>query len=328
MKGVILPHLPEPLLDAPEPLQAVPRQPPELDYNSGAAIRLFLEERGLGARKKWGQHFLINPRSRKFLVDSLDVKRGEGVWEIGPGLGAMTAPLLEKGARVKAFEIDPGFAAILGGLFSGAPLTLVQGDVMKTWESHNDDSPLLLGNLPYTIAALLIASLIEKGRLFRRMVVMVQKEVALRMAARPGGADYSSLSVLCASAYTVKHLLNLKGSSFYPPPQVESSALLFELKDRAPPPALFAPLVRALFASRRKTAANNLERFLSLSYTAGMCIMDKGRMNREGWKETAARALEACGIAARERAENLGPEEFENLAMKLETLGMWRKPGK
>jgi 16S rRNA (adenine1518-N6/adenine1519-N6)-dimethyltransferase len=230
----------------------------------------------------------------------------------------MSFLLLEKGARVRAFEIDPGFAVILRELFSedqltaGASFSLVPGDVLKTWEQNDDGSPYLLGNLPYTIAAVLIGNLIEKGRFFRRMVITVQKEVALRMAAKPGGRDYSSISVLCASAYDIKPLMTLKAASFYPPPRVDSAALLFTRRDGGRNRPLFAPLVRALFASRRKTAANNLEHFLSVS---GM--MDPGV--RPG--DRAEALLLASGIAPKERAENLDYRAFNALADALERQG-------
>jgi 16S rRNA (adenine1518-N6/adenine1519-N6)-dimethyltransferase len=289
------------------------------DYNSGGALRAFLADRGMGIRKKWGQHFLVNPRARSVLADALELKDGDGVFEIGPGMGAMTSLLLEKGARVRAFEIDPGFSAILRELFSAdslaASFTLVPGDVLKTWEQNDDGSPYLLGNLPYTIAAVLMGNLIEKGRLFRRMAITVQKEVALRMAAKPGGRDYSSLSALCASVYDITPLMTLKAASFYPPPKVDSAALLFTLRDGERNAALFAPLVRALFASRRKTVANNLEHFLSFSG-----ILNSG-VPRSRLKDLAETILLKSGIAPKERAENLDYRSFNALADALENTG-------
>jgi 16S rRNA (adenine1518-N6/adenine1519-N6)-dimethyltransferase len=260
----------------------------------------------------------------------------------------MTALLLEKGAVVKSFEIDPGFAFILNDLFAGNSFTLIPGDVMKTWEQHNDQSPCLLGNLPYTIAAVLMGDLIEKGRFFRRMVITVQKEVARRMSAGPGSKDYSSISVLCASAYTIRPLLELKAASFYPPPRVDSTALLFERKaaaagipaaagtaagtpatdgtpgnaagaadDSAERPKIFAALVRSLFSSRRKTVSNNLEHFLSSS-----CILKAGS-GKEASRQAAVFALEQCGIQPNERAEKLSLEEFTALAAFLPSVAGW-----
>jgi len=284
---------------------------PPLDYNSGPALRSFLESRGLSIRKNWGQNFLINPQARRTLLDALEIERDMSVWEIGSGLGAMTAELLERGVNLTAFEIDPGFCAILSELFSGPRFTLIQGDVLKTWKTA-EPCPFLFGNLPYTTAAMLIGNLIEGLRIFDRMVATVQKEVALRMAARPGSKDYSSISVLCASVYSSKIIMTLKGPSFYPVPHVESAALRFDkLPNVIPPPPLFYPLIRSLFAARRKTIANNLENFLSRFDT----IKERER------KAAAAAALEKSGIRGGERAEKLPVEAFFALAAELEKHG-------
>jgi 16S rRNA (adenine1518-N6/adenine1519-N6)-dimethyltransferase len=286
------------------------------NYNSAAELRAFLESRGLGMRKKYGQNFLINPAARNALVDALAAETGSEVWEIGPGLGAMTALLLERGLLVRAFEIDSGFAAVLKQLFGEEKnFTLVEGDVLKTWPltcpaSLNEKAaPYLLGNLPYNIAAALLADFIEQGRHFRRMVITVQREVALRMTAAPGQADYSSFSVLCATAYTVKPLMLIKGASFYPRPNVDSRGVLLELKkDLVPPPPLFYPLLRALFASRRKMIKNNLENFLA------------GRGGNAAAEETARAVLSRCGLTGNERAETLECAAFAALAKALEDM--------
>jgi 16S rRNA (adenine1518-N6/adenine1519-N6)-dimethyltransferase len=282
------------------------------DYNSGPALRAYLEKRGLGIRKYWGQHFLINPSARRAVAEALEMEKAGSVWEIGSGMGCMTKELLQAGGRVTAFEVDPGFCAILEGLFASfSGFTLVKGDVLKTWKSCGGGSPYLLGNLPYTVAAALLGDLIEGGRFFTRMSVTVQKEVARRMTALPGSADYSSLSVLCASAYTVRIVMTLKGASFYPPPRVESAVVCFERREDFPAPApLFFPLVRALFASRRKTIVNNLEHFLGCS-----CIMDG--VPRTAVPEAAAAALEQSGVRGGERAEKLPPEAFAALTAAL-----------
>jgi 16S rRNA (adenine1518-N6/adenine1519-N6)-dimethyltransferase len=219
--------------------------------------------------------------------------------------------------EVTAFEVDPGLCSFLEELFSpyGERFRLIRGDVLKTWETLDDGSPYLLGNLPYTVAAPLLGNLIEGGRFFTRLAVTLQKEVARRAAASPGSGDYSSLSVLSASAYTVKVIMTLKGGSFYPPPHVESTALVFERRrDLAPPPPLFYPLARALFASRRKTVANNLERFL-----AGSCKFKAGTAGTAAaLRDAMEAALDQSGIEGGERAERLSPEAFVSLAAALE----------
>jgi len=288
-----------------------------INYNSPSVLKAFLEQEGLGMQKKFGQNFLINPRIRQSLVEALDVKENDDVWEIGPGLGAMTALLLEKHLKVKAFEIDIGFIRILKQIFSHEKnFNLVEGDVMKTWSSHAPDgkpsAPFLLGNLPYNVGAALLADLIEKGCIFSRMVVTVQKEVALRMAAPAGSPDYSSFSVLCASAYKVKPLMLIRRDSFYPQPNVDSMGVLLENRNDISYPAVFYPLVRALFVSRRKTVKNNLLAFLS---------------SRKGLQGLSAKPVELCvavlqenAISENERAENLELEVFLSLAKSIDNM--------
>jgi len=280
------------------------------NYNSAAALRAFLDQNGLGMRKKFGQNFLINSGARQALVRALDARAGESVWEIGPGLGAMTSLLLEQGLCVRAFEIDAGFARVLRELFAAdnPGFALVEGDALKTWPDE-PAAPYLLGNLPYNIAAALLSDFIEKGRFFDRIVVTVQREVARRMAAVPGGADYSSFSVLCASVYRVKPLMVIKGASFYPKPNVDSQAVLLERRNDAARirPACLYPLVRQLFSSRRKTIKNNLTAFFA---------------PRENSSIIAAQTLEKSALDGGRRAEELSLEDFEALAKTIEDMGI------
>jgi 16S rRNA (adenine1518-N6/adenine1519-N6)-dimethyltransferase len=264
-------------------------------------------------RKRLGQNFLINPDARRQLLDALDAPPGERVWEIGSGLGAMTSLLLERGSAVTAFEIDRGFIPALREFFGGNPaFTLVEGDVLKTWRTA-PPGDYLFGNLPYTIGAVLLANFIENNRFFTRMIVTVQKEVARRMAAKPCSKEYSSFSVLCASAYTVTPLRVLKGACFYPEPRVDSQGVRLDRRtDRDPAdyPAFFRPLLRSLFASRRKTVKNNLETF----------VPSVAVVNRRELPEICGLALKDAGIAPGERAERLGVDDFTALAGALERV--------
>jgi 16S rRNA (adenine1518-N6/adenine1519-N6)-dimethyltransferase len=292
-----------------------------VNYDSPTALRALLEGRGWGMRKKFGQNFLINPHIRTKLVEALELAPGETVWEVGPGLGAMTGELLKRGAVVRAFEIDPGFVEFLREAYgsvelsgSAAGFSLVEGDVLKTWKKE-EAAPFLLGNLPYNIAAVLLGDLIEGNRYFKRMVVTVQKEVGQRMIARPGSADYSSFSVLIAGVYAVRPLMTIGGSSFYPPPRVDSLGLALDLRDEyaqgaSPSPPLFQPLVRRLFSSRRKTVKNTLCAFVS------SLPLKKGRDARD----VAVTALERSCIKLEERPENLDIPQFRELARQLQCL--------
>jgi 16S rRNA (adenine1518-N6/adenine1519-N6)-dimethyltransferase len=266
-----------------------------------------LRERGLAVRKRFGQNFLIRRGAREKLTDALAPPEGCLVWEIGAGLGAMTSILLDRGARVKAFEIDRGFCGILTELFSDSKnFSLVEGDALETWKGEGG-AEFLAGNLPYNIAARLMGAFIEGGLFFRRMALTVQREVARRMVAKPGSPDYSSFSVLCSSVYTVKPIIVLKGDCFYPAPNVDSEGLCLELKDEACRKRytpFFYRMVRALFASRRKTLKNNLLTFIK-SRTPG-----DGRESGE----LCAGLLQTAGLPPAERAENLACEDFLRLS--------------
>lgn len=276
------------------------------DYNSPAELNAFLEQRGMAMQKKFGQNFLINQDVRKKIAAALQIQKGDSVWEVGPGLGSMTKELLDLGANVTVFEIDRGFASCLKEFFSeesqASNFNLVQGDVLKTWKEYKKDNPLpkyFFGNLPYNIAAALIADTIESGVRFEKCAFTVQKEVAQRMAAKESSADYSSFSVLCQWAYDVKTICDLGRANFWPRPNVESRAVLFTKKEDFPicqNPQLFVKMQRALFSSRRKTVKNNLSKFLS-AYKGSKGV-------------SAEEVLKKAGISEQVRAEALTAKEM------------------
>ena len=300
--------------------------PPSVNYDSPRELRAFLDTQGLGMRKKFGQNFLINSAARSRLLDALELQSGDEVWEIGPGLGAMTAGLLERGGRVTAFEIDPAFARILKSFFAAElsgpcpAFRLAEGDVLKTWPVEAAVSPagedlFLLGNLPYNIAAALLADFIERGRYFRRIVVTVQREVAMRMAAPPLSADYSSFSVLCSSVYKITLLHVIKSSCFYPAPRVDSQGVRLDLlSPKKDMPRYFNPLVRSLFAGRRKTIRNTLSNF-----TASVIMKEPGKSSGPA-REKAEEVLNRAGIDGERRPETLGIDEFAALAVFFEEI--------
>ncbi len=256
------------------------------DYNSPAELKQVLDANGFSMQKKFGQNFLINEDARRRLVDALELTEGMKVWEVGPGLGAMTNTILERGADLTVFEIDRGFASLISGFFEDyskdGNFRIVEGDVMKTWKGHLKEAgqpDRFFGNLPYNIAATIIADTIENNVRFEKCVFTVQKEVAQRMCAKPGTADYSSFSALCQWAYDVKSLLDLAGGNFWPKPNVDSRAVVFTKKADFPcckNPELFIKMQRALFSSRRKTVRNNLSQFLKNNDLAVSCLEKAG----------------------------------------------------
>lgn len=257
------------------------------DYDSPSSLKNFLDQQGMAMQKKFGQNFLINGPARRRLIDALQVDDATSVWEVGPGLGAMTDEILSRGAAVTAFEIDRGFAACVRDFFKDyeaqGKFTLVEGDVLKTWKSQAEKQlpNRFFGNLPYNVAATIIADMISAGYRFPRSVVTVQKEVAQRMCASVGSKDYSSFSILCSWAYKVTPLMDLGGGSFWPRPNVDSRAVVMELREdfpRCQNPEHFMKLLRGLFASRRKTIKNNLTVFYSNGEQAA-AVLDEAKIN-------------------------------------------------
>ncbi len=271
------------------------------DYDSPAQLKTFLEERGMSMQKKFGQNFLVNRDARRRLIDALQVEEGTTVWEVGPGLGAMTDEMLRRGCVVTAFEIDHGFAETLRQIFAPyiekGQFTLVEGDVLKTWKPYYKEHGLpqrFFGNLPYNVAAAIVADMISEGARFERSIITVQKEVAERMAAKFGTDNYSSFSVLCQWAYDVTNVMDLAGGCFWPRPNVDSRSVAFVKKSEFPcckDPKLFMTMLRVLFAQRRKTIKNNLN-----------------TMN--GLKGNVDTVLERAGIAANVRAETLSGQQM------------------
>lgn len=272
------------------------------DYNSPLALKAFLDENGMTMQKKFGQNFLVNEAARNKIIDALDVNPGTKVWEVGPGLGSMTSEILRRGANLTAFEIDHGFARLLRQFFEEYSqknqFELVEGDVLKTWkkyydENHDKAPDRFFGNLPYNVAATIVADTINEGVRFEKIVVTVQKEVAQRMTAKEGSENYSSFSVLCQWAYDIKNVFDLAGGNFWPVPNVVSRAVLMTKKEdfpRCKDPKFFMKMIRQLFSSRRKTIRNNMLKIVS--------------------GEKADEALSKAGISATERAENLSIEKL------------------
>lgn len=265
------------------------------DYNSPLALKAFLDENGMAMQKKFGQNFLVNADARKKIIDSLDIDENSTVWEVGPGLGSMTDEILGRGAKLTAFEIDHGFARLVRQFFENysekGKFELVEGDVLKTWKKYSDENGVaqrFFGNLPYNVAATIIADTINEGVRFDKAVVTIQKEVAQRMTAKEGTENYSSFSVLCQWAYNVKNIVDLAGGNFWPVPNVASRAVLMTKREdfpRCQNPKLFMKMLRQLFSSRRKTVRNNM---LALAGS-----------------EKTDQALEKAGIKGSVRAEDL-----------------------
>jgi 16S rRNA (adenine1518-N6/adenine1519-N6)-dimethyltransferase len=285
-----------------------------LNFDSRAEIRAELERLGVRLKKRWGQNFLINRGARERIVSLLDPRPTDTVWEVGSGLGSLTAELLPRVRRLVAFEIDHGLLRFLEQSFAGqAGITLVPGDALKSWKpvlERLGPPDRIVGNLPYASASAILGSFAEEGLRPRRMVFTVQRELARRMCASPGSRNYSSFSILCQHAFRVEALMELKPGSFYPAPEVVSTVVRL-----TPRPAVagqvpverafFLRLARALFHSRRKTLWNNL-----LAWQPA----------RQAPEARLREALEAEGIDPLGRGEDLSLEMVERLARRLRPL--------
>lgn len=268
-------------------------------YDSPALIRRFLQDRGLGARKRWGQNFLINSSMRERLWKALEAPEGAPVWEVGPGLGAMTSLIRRAGHPLTAFEIDPAYAEILMDEFGGEGFQLVPGDVLKTWKEHTASGwGYVLGNLPYNVAGTLLGDWAENGACFPAGVFLVQKELAERMTAKPRTKAYSSFSVLSQTVYRVKNLFQVGPGNFYPSPEVTSTAIRVEtVPDAVREHKGYAKFLKICFSVRRKTLRNNL--LLAVQH---------------GWSaEGLMSHMEKHGIDLGQRPEELPPDVYTAL---------------
>ncbi|AJA90388.1 16S rRNA methyltransferase [Borreliella chilensis] len=235
----------------------------DINYNSIASIKQTLKEKKIAPRKLWGQNYLINENIRQKIIESLELKKNEKIWEIGPGLGSMTAILLKKTNFLTAFEIDLKYSEILNEKFGKLKnFKLIKGDFLKKYKNENKNINKIFSNLPYNIASKVISRLIEENFL-KEMVFTVQKELADRMIAKINSKNYSSFTVLVQSHFTVIKIIDIGKSNFYPAPKVKSTTLklipknpnIKDFKD-------FNKLVRTVFSSRRKKLKNTIINFV------------------------------------------------------------------
>ena len=220
----------------------------------------------LHASRRLGQNFLISPGVVRAVVEAAGIETGDLVLEIGPGIGTLTQGLLEAGAQVTAVELDKKLPAVLAETLRGYEhLNIVQGDILKT------DIPALMGekpfkvaaNLPYYITTPILLSLLEQNLPITHIVTMVQKEVAERMTASPGGKDYGALSVAVQYYTEPEIVLDVPPSCFFPAPEVDSAVIACTIR-KTPAVAvkddiLFFRVVKASFGQRRKTLSNALK---------------------------------------------------------------------
>ena len=216
-------------------------------------------------RKRFGQHFLVDEALISAIVREIAPRPGEPLVEIGPGLGALTQPLLERCGALTVIELDRDLAARWR---QRQGVTVVESDVLKVDIGALADAasqPLrLVGNLPYNISTPILFHLLPVASRVRDQHFMLQKEVVDRMAAGPGGKDYGRLSVMLQWRYRIESVLDVPPEAFDPPPRVDSAVV--RMLPLAQPPAvdeaLLSELVTVAFSQRRKLLRHSLGRWL------------------------------------------------------------------
>ena len=269
-------------------------------------IKALLARHGFHFSKAKGQNFLTQSWVPQNIVLESGVDETCGVLEVGPGIGSLTTQLARRAGKVVSVELDRRLYPVLAETMADYPnFTLVEGDVMQlslpalVQEHLSGLRPVLCANLPYNITTPFLTACVRAG-CFRQLTVLIQKEVALRICAKPGTADYGAFSLLM-QYYTVPELLfEVPNSCFMPPPKV-TSAVVRCVTRKAPPVQVrseeaFWRTVRAGFALRRKTLVNSLQ---------------------TGWqlpKEQLAAIVAGCGLSPTVRGEALGLEEYARLS--------------
>ncbi len=249
-------------------------------------------------RKRFGQHFLKDSRVLHRIAKLLVPREGQNLVEIGPGLGALTSVLLEQVSHLTVIELDRDLTPLLRNRYSEEQLTILQQDILQCDLSqiHRRNSEVglrLIGNLPYNISTPLIFHLLEQAELIEDMLFMLQREVAMRLAAKPGTKQYGRLTVMTAIDLDCECLFDVPPEAFDPPPKVESTIIRIWPKanrrtdfDRG----LLNTLVTSAFAQRRKTLRNALGKLVS------------------------AEQFQLATIEPSLRAESISPEDFIRLA--------------
>ena len=277
------------------------------NLSTRAGLRSVIEQYGIQTRKKLGQHFLVDSHVVDKIIAAADLSGDDCVLEIGPGPGGLTQALLGHAGHLIAVELDIQMIPVLTALFSGPNITIIQGDILKLnlpeiLAPHAGCPIKVVANLPYYITTPVILYLLESGLPFLSITVMVQKEVAKRMAASPGTKDYGSLTLAIKYYADVELVANVPVNCFMPRPAVDSAVVHIRLRPDPPVAAEKARLFKVIHAAfnwRRKTLVNAL--------AAGL-DMDKTHI---------AAILENCGLRADVRGETLDMAAFAQIAERI-----------
>lgn len=252
------------------------------------------------AKKKFGQNFLVDQAIINSLIQSINPQQDDLMVEIGPGLGAMTQPLLKNLNHLHVVEIDRDIISWMQGFYPADKITIHNSDVLKFDFNHIGERIRVAGNLPYNISSPILFKLLENTTQIIDMHFMLQKEVVERMVAQPSTSEYGRLSVMLQYKLQMEYLVTVPPDAFDPAPKVESAFVRCVPHSQLPYPAhdaaLFAKVVLQAFGQRRKTLRNTL----------------KGLLDDAGFA--------TLNIDSQQRAENLSVAEFVQIANYLSGL--------
>ena len=271
-----------------------------------------LKKHGLRIRGHLGQHLLMDPNTIRKIVDALDLQPGEHVFEIGPGLGAVTREVLRRGFPLLAVETDKKFVEILTQeLLPEHPdsFRLIHADVLKcdlTQLIKGAGKVKVIGNLPYYISTPILFHLIEHAKVFSSAVLMLQKEVAARLTAKPGDDDYGRLSVTSRLYGETEFLFDVSPKCFLPPPEVTSRVVryIFQKNLKVDHEKFLLEIIRVAFSQRRKTLLSLLAHHLKPKHE----------------REALERVFEKVGFSFKVRGETLSLEQFILLSEALSRM--------
>lgn len=261
-------------------------------------------------KKSLGQNFIIDANILENIIGHTEIDKDSGVIEIGPGIGALTEQLGLHAKKVLAFEIDQRLLPILEDTLDQYDnIQLIHQDILQAdvkasiMENFNVDQDIhIVANLPYYITTPILTKLLEEKLPVESITVMIQKEVAERMAAKPSTKSYGSLTIAIQYYTTAEVVMHVPKSVFMPQPNVDSAVLKLTLREEPPvyvaDEGYFFAMVKACFSQRRKTLRNNLTNYLNEKYD----------------KETISTMLKNIGIDGTRRGESLTMEEFATLA--------------
>ncbi|GAC92319.1 dimethyladenosine transferase [Anoxybacillus flavithermus NBRC 109594] len=284
------------------------------DIATPTRTKEILEKYGFSFKKSLGQNFLIEPNILHRIVDFAQLSERTGVIEIGPGIGALTEQLARQAKKVVAFEIDQRLLPILADTLSPyTNVSIIHEDILKAdvqqviAEQFTDvDDIMVVANLPYYVTTPIIMKLLTDRLPLRGMVVMLQKEVADRMAAKPGTKDYGSLTIAVQYYTHAETVMHVPRTVFVPKPNVDSAVIRLLKREQpavsVPNEDFFFAVVRASFGQRRKTILNNLMNQLP---------------NGKEKKAQIEKALENAHIDPKRRGETLTIAEFATLSEQL-----------